>query len=156
VCVNLCTYIHTCMYVYMHIITIQHTNRPGILFKNASLRLYIWTTHSCSVLERPLACRCVSIYVYVCIRTCMYVYLNDTFMQRLGKALSVQVRVYLCVCMYTYMYVCISERHIHGKGPQRASAYVCMYASMYTYMYVCMRTCMYVCISERHIHEKGV
>jgi hypothetical protein len=62
-------------------------------------------------------------YVYICIRLCMY--------------MCVRTGMYVCMCMYVpvCMYVCVCTFR-----------YVCMYVCMNVSMYVCIYVCIYVCM----------
>jgi hypothetical protein len=76
--------------------------------KTLSKRWWFWNA-------RRLTVRFLVPPNYVCIRTCMYVYMYA------------YVRVCMSMCMYMYVYVCL---------------YVCIRTCMYVYMYVPMDLCV--------------
>ncbi len=105
----------------------------------------------------PVMCWCICMYVYVCMRICMYAHMRASC-------------VHAIVSEYMHMYAYITQSHLnYEQGGLRC---VCMYVCMYTYvyvciylpmapvlgtrwidmcMYVCIHVYMYVCISQWHL-----
>ncbi len=114
------------------------------------------------------------ICMYVCMSTCMYMYLCISPLRQ-GEWLLPAVFMYVCMHAYMCVYVCVSVYNsVPVKGNSSFLRYLCMHAymcvrvcvvcvCMYVYMYVyacmCICTCTYtytrVCIchiQNEHIH----